>query len=53
MQDATTQSELHSLHSSGDLPPINSEPTEPLANTSAEHDEPTGGHNIFSYHFPR
>jgi hypothetical protein len=42
MQDATTPSELHSLHSSGDLPPITSEPTEPLANTSAEHDEPTG-----------
>ena len=42
MQDATTQSELHSLHSSGDLPPITSEPTEPPANTSAEHDEPTG-----------
>jgi len=42
MQDATTQSELHSLHSSGDLPPITSEPTEPLANKSAEHDEPTG-----------
>jgi hypothetical protein len=42
MQDATTQSELHSLHSSGDLPPINGEPTQPLANKPAEHDEPTG-----------
>src|SRR5260370_42285625 len=42
MQDATTQSDLHSLHSSGDLPPNTSEPTEPLANTSAEQDEPTG-----------
>jgi hypothetical protein len=42
MQDAITQSELHSPHSSGDLPPINSEPTEPLANKSAEHDQPTG-----------
>jgi len=42
MQDATTQSELHSLHSSGDLPPIKSEPTEPLANTPAAQDEPTG-----------
>jgi len=42
MQDATTQSELHSLHSSGDLPPINGEPTLPLANKPAELDEPTG-----------
>jgi hypothetical protein len=42
MQDATTQGELHSLHSSGDLPPINGEPTQPLANKPAEHDEPTG-----------
>src|SRR6266851_7012528 len=42
MQDATTPSELHSRHSSGDLPPIKSEPTEPLGNTSAEQDEPTG-----------
>ena len=41
MQDATTQSELHSLHSSGDLPHINGEPTQPLAHKSAEHDEPT------------
>jgi hypothetical protein len=45
MQDATTQSELHSLHSSGDLPPINGEPTLPLANKPAEHDEPTGALN--------
>ena len=42
MQDATTRSELHSLHSSGDLPPINSEPTQPLADKPTEHDEPTG-----------
>src|SRR5260370_35413059 len=42
MQDATTRSELHSLHTSGDLPPINGEPTQPLANKPAEHDEPTG-----------
>jgi hypothetical protein len=42
MQDATIQSELHSLHTSGDLPPINGEPTQPLANKLAEHDEPTG-----------
>jgi hypothetical protein len=42
MQDATTQSDLHSLHSSGDLPPNTSEPTEPLANTPAAQDEPTG-----------
>jgi len=42
MQDATTRSELHSLHSSGDLPPINGEPTQPLANKPAEHDEPSG-----------
>jgi hypothetical protein len=41
MQDATTRSELHSLHSSGDLPPIHGEPTQPLANKPAEHDEPT------------
>jgi hypothetical protein len=41
MQDATTRSELHSLHSSGDLPPINCEPTQPLANKPAEHGEPT------------
>jgi hypothetical protein len=42
MQDATTRSELHSLQRSGDLPPINGEPTQPLANKPAEHDEPTG-----------
>jgi hypothetical protein len=42
MQDATTRSELHSLHTNGDLPPINGEPTQPLANKPAEHDEPTG-----------
>ena len=42
MQDATTRSELHSLHSSGDLPPINNEPTQSLANKPAELDETTG-----------
>jgi hypothetical protein len=42
MQDATTRRELHSLNSSGDLPPINGEPTQPLASKPAEHDEPTG-----------
>ena len=42
MQDATTRSELHSLHTSGDLPPNISEPAQPLANKPAEHDEPTG-----------
>ena len=42
MHNATTRSELHSLHSSGDLPPIQSEPTQPLANKPTEHDEPTG-----------
>ena len=42
MQDATSRSELHSLHSGGDLPPINDEPTQPLANKPAELDEPTG-----------
>jgi hypothetical protein len=42
MQDATTQSELRSLHSSGDLPPTHSEPTEPRGLESTEHDQPTG-----------
>ena len=42
MQDATAQSELHSLHSSGDVPPINSEPTGPPGNEPTGHDEPTG-----------
>jgi hypothetical protein len=41
MQDATTQSELRSLHSSGDLPPTHSEPTEPRGLESTEHDQPT------------
>jgi hypothetical protein len=41
MQDSTVQSDLHSPHSSGDLPSITSEPTGPLANKSAEHDQPT------------
>jgi hypothetical protein len=42
MQDAPTQSELHSLHSSGGLLYFNGEPTKPLAYKPAEHDEPTG-----------
>ncbi len=42
MQDATTQSELRPLHSSGDLPPTHSEPTEPRGLESTEHDQPTG-----------
>jgi len=42
MQDATTRIELHSLHSSGDVPPINSEPTGPPGNEPTRHDEPTG-----------
>src|SRR5260221_4930414 len=42
MQDATTRIELHSLHSSGDVPPINSEPTGPPGNEPTGHDEPTG-----------
>ena len=42
MQDATTRSELHSLHSSGDLPHINSEPTQPLANEPAEPENQLG-----------
>ena len=42
MQDVTTQSELHSFHSSGDVPPINSEPTGPPGNEPTGHDEPTG-----------
>ena len=39
MQDAATQSELHPLHSTGDLPPMSSEPTGPLASKPA--DQPT------------
>ncbi len=42
MQDATTQSELHSLHSGGDLPPINNEPTGPPGNEPAGHDGSAG-----------
>ena len=41
MQDATIQSELHSLHSSGDLPPINGEATGPLSNEPAGPAQPT------------
>jgi hypothetical protein len=41
MQNATTQSKLRSLHSSGDLPPTHSEPTEPRGLEPAEHDQPT------------
>ncbi len=39
MQDAATQSELHSFHSGGDLPPMSGEPTGPLAGKPA--DQPT------------
>src|SRR5260370_3690078 len=42
MQDATARIELHFLHSSGDVPPINSEPTGPPGNEPTGHDEPTG-----------
>ena len=42
MQDVNTQSELHSFHSSGDLPPIDREPTGPRGLEPAEHDQPTG-----------
>jgi hypothetical protein len=41
MQDATSRSEVHSLHSSGDLPPINNEPTGPLSNEPAGSEQPT------------
>jgi len=36
MQDMTTRSELHSFHSSGDLPPMSDEPTGPLASKPAD-----------------
>ncbi len=42
MQDVNAQSELHSFHSSGDLPPIDREPTGPQGLEPAEHDQPTG-----------
>ena len=43
MQDATVQSDLHSPHSGGDLPPITSEPTGPPGNNEPTvHDVPTG-----------
>src|SRR5258708_38588191 len=42
MQDATARIELHFLHSSGDVPPINTEPTGPPGNEPTAHDEPTG-----------
>jgi hypothetical protein len=41
MQDAITQSELHSPHSGGDLPPITSEPTGSRSLEPAEQDQPT------------
>ena len=41
MQDATTQSELNTIHSSGDLSPTNREPTEPQGLEPAGHDQPT------------
>jgi hypothetical protein len=42
MQDATSRSELHSLYSSGDLPPINNELTGPLSNEPSGPEQPTG-----------
>ena len=36
MQDTTRQSDLHSFHSGGDLPPVNGEPTGPLASKPAD-----------------
>jgi hypothetical protein len=41
MQDATTRSEPHSLHSSGDLPPINNETTGPRSLEPAGPGQPT------------
>ena len=41
MQDAITQSELHSIHSIGDLPLISREPTRPQGLEEAEHNQPT------------
>ncbi|HLZ80899.1 MAG TPA: YrzE family protein [Ktedonobacteraceae bacterium] len=41
MQDATTQSELHHLHSGGDLPPITSEQAGPRGLEPAELHQPT------------
>ena len=41
MQDVNTQSELRSLHGSGDLPPTNGEPTGLRGLEPAGHDEPT------------
>jgi hypothetical protein len=41
MQDANTQSELRSLHSSGALPPSNSEPTGPRGLEPTEQAQPT------------
>ncbi len=43
MQDATVQTDLHSLRSGGNLPPITREPTGlPGNNEPTIHDEPTG-----------
>ncbi len=36
MQDTTSQSDLHSFHSGGDLPPMSGEPTGPLASKPAD-----------------
>ncbi len=41
MQDTTVQADLHSPHSSGDLPPINNEPTGPLSNEPSGPEQPT------------
>src|SRR5258708_2700647 len=42
MQDATVQTDLHSPHSGGDIPPITREPTGPPGYEPTGHDEPTG-----------
>ena len=42
MQDAIARSELHSLHSSGDLPHINNAPTGPISNEPAGPEQTTG-----------
>lgn len=47
MQDVTTQSDLRTLHSSGDLPPLSGEPTGPLASKAADHPaEPLTGEPV-------
>jgi hypothetical protein len=41
MQDEITQSELHSIHRSGDLPPVSREPTGPQVLEPTEQNQPT------------